>query len=110
MEESLKVYGIVSKETGEIIYVGRTAESLEQRWMNHQISSMPVKRYMVAHGGFEMYYMELLRECDSMIDLIEWESHLILEMDPRCNVQGKYRPPRPINWCVIQNRNKRFKK
>jgi hypothetical protein len=109
MEETMKVYGISNKETGEIIYVGRTCHSLEQRWLNHTMSSMYVKKYMKANGGFDKYTIETLLECESMQDMIDWESHFILDMSPICNIRGVY-PPHPINWCIVANRNKRYKK
>lgn len=109
MEECMKVYGISNKETGEIIYVGRTCQSLEQRWLNHTMSSMYVKKYMNANGGFDKYSIDTLLVCESMQDLIDWESHFILDMSPICNIHGVY-PPRPVNWCMVGNRNKRYKK
>jgi len=109
MEETMKVYGISNKETGELIYVGRTCQSLEQRWLNHTMSSMYVKKYMKENGGFDKYTIETLLECESMQDMIDWESHFILDMSPICNIRGVY-PPRPVNWCAVKNRNISFKK
>lgn len=83
----MKVYGISNKETGEIIYVGRTCISLEERWLNHTISSDPVKRYMEGNGRIDKYQIELLKECETIEDLIDWESHLILDMEPVCNME-----------------------
>ena len=53
------VYGIIHKESEELIYVGRTHLSLEKRWFYHTweddtklIKSIPVKRFMKSYGGF----------------------------------------------------------
>lgn len=108
---SLKVYCIRNKETKEIIYVGRTSKSFAERWWAHtNVSTQPVKYYMLANGGFEMYSMQLLKTCYSMMEFVEWESHLILELNPRCNVQGIYREPVKTEWGKIRNILKRRKK
>ena len=65
---------------------------------------------MLANGGFEMYSMQLLKTCYSMMEFVEWESHLILELNPRCNVQGIYREPVKTEWGKIRNILKRRKK
>ena len=108
--QTLKVYCISHKETKEIIYVGRTSRSFAERWWAHtHASTQPVKYYMLANGGFEMYSMQLLITCYNMRDFVEWESHLILEMNPRCNVQGIYRKPVKTDWGKIRNILKRRK-
>lgn len=107
-KESLKIYCICNKETKEIIYIGRTSTSLDERWRKHTTtSSQPVKYYMLENGGFEQYTMELLRVCVNVKEFIEWESHLILEMNPRCNVQGKNRPAIKKDWGKIGSITKR---
>ena len=84
--ESFKVYVICSKDTKEIIYVGMTSTSLSDRWWWHtHHSSQYVKTYMEEHGGFHQFSIELLKECETYSDLIEWESHFILEIEPKCN-------------------------
>lgn len=87
MEERIKIYGISNKETGEIIYIGRIRQSLEERWLYHRLSSDPVKRYMEANGGIDKYRIELLKECGSIEDVIDWESHFILDIEPVCNME-----------------------
>lgn len=85
----MKVYCISNNETGETIYVGRTCQSLEDYWVKYttDVSSDVVKRYMISNGGYEKYSIELLNECKSMQDALDWESHLILDMEPICNME-----------------------
>jgi hypothetical protein len=40
---------------------------------------------MEEHGGFNEFSIELLKECQTYSDHVEWESHFILEMEPKCN-------------------------
>lgn len=88
MEGSKKVYGILEQETGEIVYVGKTRSSLEQRWFYHtwkeNWSRSPIRLYMESRG-FEKFQMICLKECESEQDLDDWEKHMILELEPRCN-------------------------
>jgi len=111
--ESLIIYGICNNETKEVIYIGRTSKSLEERWWAHRnASSQPVNKYMLENGGFDKYSIESLKECETYMEYVEWESHLILEMDPICNVQGKYRKPSTSekNWPLIYRRIQKYKK
>lgn len=103
--EPLKVYCIYNKVTREVIYVGRTKRPLEIRWREHRYNSasQPVKAYMLENGGFDSYTIEVVKECYTIREFIDWESHLILEINPRCNVQGIYRPPVKKNWGLIKN-------
>jgi hypothetical protein len=107
--EALKVYCIYNKATKKIIYIGRTKRALKTRWREHRYNSAskPVKEYMLVNGGFDNYNIEVLKECDTISEFIDWESHLILEMNPPCNVQGIYRPPPKKNWGLIKNIMKR---
>jgi GIY-YIG catalytic domain len=109
----LNIYGISNNETKEIIYVGRTSKSLEERWWAHtNASSQPVNKYMLENGGFSKYSIELLKDCETYMEYVEWESHLILEMNPVCNVQGKYKPPSSYerNWPLISRSIQKHKK
>ena len=105
--ENFKVYGIYRRETNKIVYVGRTKRHLNTRFREHQKSSQYVNKYIMDTGGFDKYGIEVLQECDNIGDSIEWESHLILEMEPSCNINGKYKE-KPIknsavkkNWALI---------
>jgi GIY-YIG catalytic domain len=119
MVGSLKVYCIYMRETNAVVYVGRTKRSLNTRFREHQLSSQYVNSYIMNNGGFDKYGIEVLKECETMIDLIEWESHLILEMDPVCNIYGKYKEKleKPVNnrvvkknWALISAIKKKYKK
>jgi hypothetical protein len=89
--ECLKVYGIYRRDTNVIVYVGRTKRSLEIRLREHQKSSQYINKYIMNNGGFDKYSIEVLKYCDNIIDFVEWESQLILEMEPVCNIRGKYK-------------------
>ena len=113
---SLKVYCIYRRETNAVVYVGRTKRSLNTRFREHQLSSQYVNTYIMNNGGFDKYGIELLKECETMIDFIDWESHLILEMDPVCNINGKYKEKCvnvstvKKNWALITAIKKKYKK
>ena len=114
--ESFKVYGIYRRETNKIVYVGITKRHLNTRFREHQKSSQYVNKYIMDTGGFDKYGIEVLQECDNMSDSIDWESHLILEMEPSCNINGKYKE-KPIknssvkkNWALISAIKKKYKK
>ena len=89
-EECKKVYGIVEKETEEIVYVGKTRSSLEQRWFYHtwkdNWSRSPIRKYM-ERKGFEKFEIRLLCICVTEQDLDDWEKHCILELEPKYNVR-----------------------
>ncbi len=88
--ETKKIYGIFEKESGDLVYVGKTRTSLEQRWFYHtwkdNWSTNPIRIYM-SYRGFEKFEICLLKVCVSEQDLDDWEKHLILELEPRCNVR-----------------------
>jgi hypothetical protein len=122
---SLKVYGIYRRDTNGIIYVGRTKRSLSKRLNEHERKSMYVKKYIMSTGGFDKYGIELLKECENMRDLIDWESHLILELEPVCNMKGKYNKDfvesscknssgnsseNKRKWAVIEGVKRKYKK
>ena len=114
--ETFKVYGIYRRETNKIVYVGRTKRHLNTRFREHQKSSEYLNKYIMDTGGFDKYGIEVLQECDNMSDSIDWESHLILEMEPSCNINGKYKE-KPIknwaikkNWALISAIKKKYKK
>lgn len=90
MEESKKVYGIFEKKTGEILYVGKTRSTLEQRWFYHtwkdNWSTSPIRKHMEKHG-YEKFEICLLKVCTTEQDLDDWEQHCILELEPRFNVR-----------------------
>jgi excinuclease UvrABC nuclease subunit len=90
MGESKKVYGIFEKETNELVYVGKTRSSLEQRWFYHtwkdNWSRSPIRKYMELKG-FENFEISLLCICDTEQELDDWEKHVILECEPRFNVK-----------------------
>ena len=116
--ESFKVYVICKKDTKEIIYVGMTSTTLSDRWWWHtHHSSQYVKTYMEEHGGFDQFSIELLKECKTFSDLVEWESHFILEMEPKCNIKGIYNPLEPVapiiekkNWSLIHHKRQKYRK
>ena len=107
--ESLKVYGIYRRETNNIVYVGRTKRSLDTRFREHQLSSQYVNNYIMNNGGFDKYGIELLQECDNARDFIDWESHLILEMEPICNIKGKHKTVVKKNWAKISAIKRKYK-
>ena len=114
--ESLKVYCIYRRETNAVVYVGRTKRSLNTRFREHQLSSQYVNSYIMNNGGFDKYGIEILKECDNIIDYMDWESHLILEMEPICNIYGKHKV-KPVNvstvkrnWALISAIKKKYKK
>jgi excinuclease UvrABC nuclease subunit len=88
--ERRQVYGIFEKNTDEIIYVGKTRSSLEQRWFYHtwkeNWSTSPIRKYMEARG-FEKFEIKLLCICETEQDLDDWEKHFILELEPKYNVR-----------------------
>jgi hypothetical protein len=90
MEETKKVYGIFEKKTGDLVYIGKTRSSLEQRWFYHtwreNWSRSPIRRYMESKG-FDEFEMIQLRICVSEQELDDWEKHLIIELEPKCNVR-----------------------
>jgi len=95
-EQKYTVYGIIHKESEELIYVGMTHMTLEKRWFYHTwiddtkfIKSIPVKKYMINNGGFSEYMIKEISSCESLQELIEWETQLIQELDPICNVMGR---------------------
>ena len=89
-EERRKVYAIVENKTDEIIYIGKTRSSLEQRWFYHtwkdNWSTTPVRKYM-EDKGFQQFRIALVRLCDTEQDLDDWEKHFILDCAPCCNVR-----------------------
>ncbi len=86
--ERRKVYGIFTKESGELLYIGKTRSSLEQRWFYHtwkdNWSTSLIRRYM-EEKGFDKFEICLLRYCNDEQELDDWEKHLILECDPPLN-------------------------
>lgn len=88
MEETMKVYGIFERETNELVYVGKTRSSLEQRWFYHtwkeNWSRTPIRLYLESKG-FERFQIVCLKVCTTEQDLDDWEKHLILELEPRYN-------------------------
>jgi hypothetical protein len=88
--EKKKIYGIFEIKTGELLYIGKTSSSLEQRWFYHtwkdNWSRTPIRRYMESKG-FENFEIELLRYCDTEQELDDWEKHCILECNPKYNVR-----------------------
>jgi hypothetical protein len=122
---SLKVYGIYRRDTNGIIYVGRTKRSLNKILNEDERKSVYVRKYIMSTGGFDKYGIELLKECENMRDLIDWESHLILELEPVCNMTGKYNKDlvesssrnTSVNssenkrkWAVIEGVKRKYKK
>ena len=88
--EPRKVYGIFEKTTGDLLYIGKTRGTLEQRWFYHtwkdNWSTSPIRRYMETKG-FDKFEIELLRYCTDEQELDDWEKHLILECEPPYNVR-----------------------
>ena len=95
MSSNWKIYGIYENDTGECIYIGRTSMSLENRWFYHTWGGNkkggPVWRYM-QEKGIDRFHIELILTCETREDWCEWEKHLILEWEPRCNKKepGEY--------------------
>ena len=44
---------------------------------------------MMTNGGFSEYMIKEITSCESLQELIEWETQLIQELDPICNVIGR---------------------
>ena len=90
MEETKKVYGIFEKETGELVYIGKTRSSLEQRWFYHtwkeNWSTSPIRNYMESKG-FDSFQILSLCICHTEQDLYDWEKHCILELEPKYNIR-----------------------
>lgn len=88
--EKKKIYGIFEKKTNELMYIGKTRSSLEQRWFYHtwkdNWSRNPIRVYMES-CGFNNFEIELLRYCDTEQELDDWEKHYILELQPKYNVR-----------------------
>ena len=88
MEESKKVYGIFEKDTCQLVYVGKTRTSLEQRWFYHSWKDnwckSPIRIYMEKRG-FEKFEIVLLKVCSTEQELDDWEKHCILELAPPLN-------------------------
>jgi hypothetical protein len=86
--ESKKVYGIFRKETGDLLYRGKTRSSLEQRWFYHtwkeNWTTSPIRRLMESEG-FERFEICLLKICSTEQELDDWEKHAILELCPPLN-------------------------
>jgi hypothetical protein len=88
--ERRQVYGIFEKKTGELVYVGKTRSSLNQRWFYHtwdeNWSRTPIRLYMESKG-FTSFEIGPLRVCLSEQDLDDWEKHIILECYPKYNIR-----------------------
>ena len=86
--ERRQVYGIFEKETGELVYVGKTRSSLDQRWFYHtwkeNWSTSPIRNYMESKG-FQGFEICLLKVCTDEQELDDWEKHMILECNPKYN-------------------------
>jgi hypothetical protein len=88
--EKRQVYGIFEKETGNLVYVGKTRGTLEQRWFYHtwkeNWSRSPIRKYM-EEKGYEKFEICNLRYCEDEQELDDWEKHAILECNPKYNVK-----------------------
>jgi len=44
---------------------------------------------MKSYGGFSEYMIKEIMSCESLKEWVEWETQLIQELDPICNVIGR---------------------
>jgi hypothetical protein len=95
MSSDWKIYGIYENATDELIYIGRTSMSLENRWFYHiwkdNKKGGPVWKY-IQENGVDKFHIDLLLLCKTREEWCEWERHLILELEPRFNknIPGEY--------------------
>ena len=88
-----QVYGIFEKKTGDCIYIGQTRQALRNRWKWHLswasvFNESPVNIYMRKNGGYENFEICCLKYgYKTKYDALEWESHYIMENEPKCNVR-----------------------
>ena len=88
MSSDWKIYGIYEEGNDECIYIGRTSMSLENRWFYHSWKGNKkggsIWRYM-QEQGVEKFRIELLVTCQTRQDWCDWETHLILDFQPKFN-------------------------
>ena len=88
MTSDWKIYGVFENASGECLYIGRTSMSLENRWFYHTWKNnkkpSDLWRYMQGEGS-DNFHIDLLKTCSTRDEWCEWESHLILEIEPRFN-------------------------
>jgi hypothetical protein len=86
------IYGIFEKETGELLFIGRTEMSLDRRWRFYENSiyaaKTPIQKY-IHEKGPDKFEIESLKVCTSDIEGFDWEHHLILECEPKLNRQTR---------------------
>lgn len=93
MCKTYRVYGIFNKKTGECVYIGQTGNSIRSRWYTHtwwkaEWSQTKINVYMRQNGGYENFEIVCLIEgYSTRQEALEWESHYILENNPRCNIR-----------------------
>ena len=93
MRENWQIYGIFDKKNDELIYIGQTRHNLSKRWSWHiswssEFNQTKINSYMRQNGGYDNFKIVRLQDgYKTLDDALEWENHLILEFDPKCNIR-----------------------
>lgn len=84
------IYGIERVENGELLYVGQTIQTLEQRYEQHIIDGgSKISKHITENGGAGQFVIKELHTVYTVQDAWEWERHLIMELDPPHNTKHK---------------------
>lgn len=94
-----KIYCIKSNDNGEVVYVGSTIKTLEERWSGHksffrQNQQSNWTRLVKERGGSEKFHIELLETfpCQNNSELLEKEKTYIHIYNPPGNTMMTKKP------------------
>jgi excinuclease UvrABC nuclease subunit len=85
-----KIYGIYPLFSNDVLYVGITKKLLRKRYKQHVAYRRSlISQYIRENGGARRYYIGELHRVYELYEGLEWERHLIMELDPPYNVRHK---------------------
>jgi excinuclease UvrABC nuclease subunit len=73
-----------------VLYVGITRKKLETRYYNHVSNGKSlISQYIRNNGGAQQYTIVEFHRVHKHWEGLEWERHLIMELDPPYNIHHK---------------------
>jgi len=91
----MRVYKIIVKDTQEVLYVGKTINTLNDRFINHksdaQYGNTPFHMYIQTIGDSAIDIVEL-DTASSNKELLKKERKWIQKLDPPFNIMCKVKP------------------
>ena len=85
-----KIYGIYPLFGHDLLYVGITKKLLRKRYKEHVAYGRSlISQYISENGGGRQYTIVELHRVYELCEGLEWERHLIMELDPPYNVTHK---------------------